>query len=101
MKQSGPHMVQLFTVRVVLCSSTLSSQSDTFRVMRRNYPHDFPVNSLAAAADDDNARVVFKRRALTARDGKVMRSAAPSQIPKLPNPTLPAAPTSKTIFPTV
>ena len=37
--------------------------------MRRNYQHDFPVNSLAAAA----ARVVFKRRALTAaaaRDGK-------------------------------
>ena len=49
--------------------------------MRRNYQHDFPVNSLAAATDAAAAaaaaRVVFKRRALTAersgaaaRDGK-------------------------------
>ena len=83
------------------CSTLYSYRREpstgTFRVMRRNYQHDFPVNSLAAAAA---ARVVFKRRACRPRlalevrsaDGEGVASASgPSHFPQLhrgqPSPT--------------
>ena len=53
--------IQLFTVSIL--HSTLCSRStDTFRVMRRNYQHDFPVNSLgAAAAADESPPELYSR----------------------------------------